>query len=54
MTLSYADAIDYLYSLINYEVQRPERYAPDVVSLERPRALWRRSAIRKKAIHACI
>jgi dihydrofolate synthase/folylpolyglutamate synthase len=39
MTLSYADAIDYLYSLINYEVQRPERYAPDVVSLERPRAL---------------
>jgi dihydrofolate synthase/folylpolyglutamate synthase len=39
MTLSYADALDYLYSLINYEVQRPERYAPDVVSLERPRAL---------------
>ncbi|MDW8300122.1 MAG: folylpolyglutamate synthase/dihydrofolate synthase family protein [Anaerolineae bacterium] len=39
MTLSYADALDYLYSLINYEVRRPERYAPDVVSIERPRAL---------------
>ncbi|RMF51981.1 MAG: bifunctional folylpolyglutamate synthase/dihydrofolate synthase [Chloroflexota bacterium] len=39
MALSYSDALDYLYSLINYEVQRPERYAPEVVSLERPRAL---------------
>src|SRR5712691_7813061 len=39
MTLSYDDALDYLYSLINYEVQRPARYTPDVVSLERPRAL---------------
>src|SRR5258708_21613437 len=39
MTLSYEDALDYLYSLINYEVQRPARYTPDVVSLERPRAL---------------
>ncbi len=39
MTLNYPDALDYLYSLINYEVQRPERYAPDVISLERPRAL---------------
>jgi dihydrofolate synthase / folylpolyglutamate synthase len=39
MSLSYADALDYLYSLINYEVQRPERYTPDVVSLERPRQL---------------
>lgn len=39
MTLSYPDALDYLYSLINYEVQRPERYAPEVISLERPRAL---------------
>lgn len=41
MTLSYQEALDYLYSLINYEVQRPERYTPDVVSLDRPRALMR-------------
>ncbi|MFN8418533.1 MAG: folylpolyglutamate synthase/dihydrofolate synthase family protein [Anaerolineae bacterium] len=39
MTLSYEDALDYLYSLINYEVKRPERYTPDVISLERPRKL---------------
>lgn len=39
MALRYEEAIDYLYSLINYEVQRPARYTPDVVSLERPRAL---------------
>ncbi len=39
MSLSYDEALDYLYSLINYEVQRPSRYTSDVVSLERPRAL---------------
>ncbi len=39
MSLSYEDALDYLYSLINYEIHRPERYTPEVVSLERPRAL---------------
>src|SRR5215475_16190527 len=39
MALQYDEALDYLYSLINYEVQRPARYTPDVVSLERPRAL---------------
>src|SRR5215467_10513670 len=39
MTLQYDEALDYLYSLINYEVQRPARYTPDVISLERPRAL---------------
>ena len=39
MPLNYEEALDYLYSLINYELQRPSRYAPDVVSLERPRAL---------------
>jgi dihydrofolate synthase/folylpolyglutamate synthase len=39
MPSRYDDALDYLYSLINYEIQRPERYAPDVVSLDRPRAL---------------
>jgi dihydrofolate synthase/folylpolyglutamate synthase len=39
MSLSYDEALDYLYGLINYEVQRPDRYAPEVVSLDRPRAL---------------
>jgi dihydrofolate synthase/folylpolyglutamate synthase len=39
MSHSYAEALDYLYGLINYEVQRPHRYAPDVVSLDRPRTL---------------
>ena len=37
--MTYDEALDYLYSLINYELQRPARYTPDVVSLERPRAL---------------
>ncbi len=39
MSLNYQEALDFLYSLINYEVQRPSRYAPEVVSLDRPRAL---------------
>jgi len=39
MALAYEEALDYVYSLINYELQRPVRYTPDVVSLERPRAL---------------
>jgi dihydrofolate synthase / folylpolyglutamate synthase len=39
MPLNYDEALDYLYSLINYEVQRPDRYTADVVSLDRPRAL---------------
>jgi dihydrofolate synthase/folylpolyglutamate synthase len=37
--LNYDEALDYLYSLINYEVQRPERYTPDVINLQRPREL---------------
>jgi len=37
--MNYPEALDYLYSLINYEIQRPDRYAPEVVSLDRPRAL---------------
>ena len=37
--MTYDDALNYLYGLINYELQRPARYTPDVVSLERPRAL---------------
>lgn len=39
MANSYQEALDYLRGLINYEVQRPHRYAPDVVSLDRPRLL---------------
>ena len=39
MTLAYNEAIDYLYSFINYELKRVERYTPDVVSLQRPRQL---------------
>ncbi|MHB8628266.1 MAG: bifunctional folylpolyglutamate synthase/dihydrofolate synthase [Aggregatilineales bacterium] len=37
--MNYDEALDYLYSLINYEVQRPQRYTPDVISLQRPREL---------------
>jgi dihydrofolate synthase/folylpolyglutamate synthase len=39
MPLSYDEALDYLYSLINYEAQRSNRYAPDGAGLDRPRAL---------------
>ena len=39
MTLSYNEALDYLYGFINYELKRVERYTPDVVSLQRPRQL---------------
>lgn len=39
MTLPYDDALQYLYGLINYEVKRPERYTPEVISLDRPRQL---------------
>jgi dihydrofolate synthase / folylpolyglutamate synthase len=42
MTLNYDEALDYLYSLINYELKRPDRYTPDVISLERPRQLLAR------------
>ncbi len=34
---SYADAIDYLYSFINWEVERHIRNAPGAMTLERPR-----------------
>lgn len=36
---TYGDAIDYLYSFINWEVERHMRYTPEVMTLERPRAL---------------
>src|SRR5260221_12359987 len=39
MSLNYNDHLYFLYSLINYELHRPDRYTADVVSLERPRAL---------------
>ncbi len=34
---TYSDALDYLYSFINWEVERHVRYAPEVMTLDRPR-----------------
>jgi len=34
---SYADAMDYLYSFVDWEIERHVRYAPEVMTLERPR-----------------
>ncbi len=34
---TYTDAIEYLYSFINWEVERHVRYAPEAMTLERPR-----------------
>lgn len=39
MPLTYNEALDYLYSFIDYEVTRRLRYSPDVISLDRPRRL---------------
>lgn len=36
MTWTYGEALDYLYSFINYEVRRQVRYAPEVMNLDRP------------------
>lgn len=36
---TYEDAVDYLYSFINWEVERHMRYAPEMMTLERPRAV---------------
>jgi dihydrofolate synthase / folylpolyglutamate synthase len=36
---TYSEAIDYLYSFINWEVERHVRYVPEVMTLDRPRAL---------------
>jgi dihydrofolate synthase/folylpolyglutamate synthase len=36
---TYAEAIDYLYSFVNWEIERHVRYAPEVMTLERPRAV---------------
>lgn len=38
-SFSYAEALDYLYGFINYELQRQDRYAPEVMTLARPFAL---------------
>lgn len=34
---SYSDAIDYLYSFINWEIERHVRYSPEAMTLDRPR-----------------
>lgn len=39
MALSYSDALDYLYSFVNWEVERHVRYAPEAMTLERPHAV---------------
>lgn len=36
MSFSYTDALDTLYSFINYELKRQDRYSPEVMTLERP------------------
>jgi dihydrofolate synthase/folylpolyglutamate synthase len=36
---TYSDAVDYLYSFINWEIERHVRYAPETMTLERPRAV---------------
>jgi dihydrofolate synthase/folylpolyglutamate synthase len=39
MLWSYQEALDYLYSFIDYEVRREVRYAPEVMNLDRPLTL---------------
>ena len=34
---TYSDAVDYLYSFVNWEIERHVRYAPETMTLERPR-----------------
>ncbi len=36
---TYEEALEYLYSFVNYEIKREIRYAPEVMNLERPRRL---------------
>lgn len=36
---TYHEAVDALYGFINYELKRQDRYAPEVMTLERPQAL---------------
>ena len=37
--LNYQEALDYLYSFIDYERHRPERYSPEAFNLGKMRAL---------------
>ncbi len=37
MASSYDEALDYLYSFINWEVERHVRYSPEAMTLDRPR-----------------
>jgi dihydrofolate synthase / folylpolyglutamate synthase len=39
MHLSYSGALQYVHNLLNYEAQQPPGYTPEVISLDRPRAL---------------
>jgi dihydrofolate synthase/folylpolyglutamate synthase len=39
MSLSYSEALDYIYSFTNYEVKPEYRYAPDVIDPTRPKRL---------------
>lgn len=39
MRLSYSEALQYVHNLLNYEAQQPPGYTPEVISLDRPRAL---------------
>jgi dihydrofolate synthase/folylpolyglutamate synthase len=36
---SYSEAVDYLYSFVNWEVERHVRYIPEAMTLARPRAV---------------
>ncbi len=38
---TYSDALDYLYGFVNWEIERHMRYAPEVMTLDRPRAVLR-------------
>ncbi len=39
MSSRYQDALDYLYALVNFEHRRIDQYAPENISLDRPRQL---------------
>ena len=41
MSPNYQEALDYLYSFVNFEHRRIEQYAPENISLDRPASLLR-------------
>lgn len=54
MTISYTQALDYIYSFTNYEVEPQYRYAPDVIDPTRPArllSLWQNPHLGYPAIH---